>query len=311
VSPKRFKVGLALGGGAARGLAHIGVLKVLQAQKIPIDLIAGTSIGSLVGGAFAILGDATKVEERFKKFVKSPNFRQAEFEFLRESRRDRPSMIYSVANMIKKGIFYSFSMARNSFISKENFQHNIHSLVEDVRIENLKIPFGAVAVDLDTGGASLIRSGPLRSAVCASSAIPGLMPPIPINGRTFIDGGWVSKVPVIEAFKMGADMVIAADISQELEDTRNLRKGLEILVRAEAIKADALRAFQCHLADIVIRPPVGDVHWADFVDGVKLIERGERAAMAKVEDIKAMIEKSKWKTRLGFSRGKRLSKTFF
>lgn len=310
MSPKTFRVGVALGGGAARGLAHIGVLKVLQAEGIPIDIIAGTSIGALVGGAFAILGDASKVEARFRKFVKSREFRHTEFEFLKDSRRDKPSLIYSVGNMIKRGVFYSFSMTKSSFISKENFQHNIHALIEDVRIENLRLPFGAVAADLETGTAALLTSGSLRDAICASSAIPGLMPPIPINGRTLIDGGWVSKVPVIEAFRMGADMVIASDISVDLDDTRTLKKGLEILVRAEAIKADALRAIQCRMADVLIRPQVSHVHWADFAEGVRLIASGEKAASAKLPDIQAVIERSKWKTRLGFSRGKRLAKLF-
>jgi NTE family protein len=307
----KFRVGVALGGGAARGLAHIGVLKVLQDHEIPIDFVAGTSIGALVGGAFAILGDARKVEERFRRFVHSPEFRRTEFEFLKDSRQQKPSLIYSVGNMIKRGVFYSFSMAKPSFISKENFLHNIHSLIEDTTFEKTKIPFGAVAVDLDSGRARLITSGSLRQAVCASSAIPGLMPPISVNGTTFIDGGWVSKVPVIEAFKMGADMVVASDISMELEDTRTLTKGFEVLVRAEAIKADALRSFQCHLADVVIRPKVGHIHWADFVEAVKLIAQGEAATEARIQDIQAVIERSRWKTRLGFSRGKRLAKVFF
>jgi NTE family protein len=310
MTPGRFHVGVALGGGAARGLAHIGVLKVLQANKIPIDVVVGTSIGALVGGAFALLGDACKVEKRFRRFVRSREFRRAEFEFLKDSRKDKPSLIYSVGNLIKRGIFYSFSMTRSSFISKENFLHNIYSLIEDVTFDKLTLPFGAVSVDLGTGDAALLTSGSLRKAISASSAIPGLMPPIQSNGRTLIDGGVVSKVPVIEAFKMGADMVIASDIAQELEDTRSLNKGLEILVRAEAIKTEALRRFQCRLADVAIHPRVQHIHWADFVEAVKLIEEGERATQARIPDIKAIIERSRWRTRLGFSRGKRLAKAF-
>jgi len=306
-----FKVGLALGGGAARGLAHIGVLKELQRREIPIDLIVGTSIGSLVGGAFAILGDATKVEERFGRFVKSRDFRHTEFEFIKDSRRDEPSLLYSVSDMIKRGIFYSFSMTRNSFISRENFLHNIYSLIEDVKIENCRIPFAAVAADIETGEGVLLSSGSMRHAICASSAIPGLMTPIEVAGRTLIDGGWVSKLPVIEAFRLGADMVIAVDISREIEDTKELKKGLDIMIRANAIRADALRNFHARLADVVIHPRVDHVHWADFVEAITLVAEGERATAARADDIKALLDRSRWKTRLGFSRGKRLAKAFF
>jgi NTE family protein len=311
MSSSSFRVGVALGGGAARGLAHIGVLKALQNQGIPIHLVVGTSIGALVGGVFALLGDARKAEERIRRFVHSRDFRRTEFEFLKESRREEPGLLYSVQNLIKRGIFYSFSMARPSFVSRENFLHNIYSLVEDVAVEQCRVPFAAVAADIETGEGALLSSGSLRQVIAASSAIPGLMPPIEMNGRTLIDGGWVSKVPVIEAFKLGADMVIASDISQELDDTRSLNRGLDILIRANAIRSDALKAFQCRLADSVIRPRVGHVHWADFVEALDLIDEGVRAAALKIPDIQALLERSRWRTKLGFSRGKRLAKAFF
>jgi NTE family protein len=311
MSPKGLSVGLALGGGAARGLAHIGVIKAFQSEGIPIDIIVGTSIGSLVGGAFSILKDARRVEERFRTFVHSRDFRRTEFEFLKDSRHNKPNLSWSLGDMVKKGIFYSMSMRKPSFISEENFLHNIHSLVEDVTIESLGRRFGAVAVDIETGKAKLITEGSLRQAICASSAIPGLMPPVKINGRTFIDGGWVSKNPVIETFKLGADVVIASDISVDLEDTRDLKRGMDVLIRGEAIKAEALSSFHLRLADVVIRPRVSHVHWADFVEGVRLIEEGERAAKACAAGIHDLLDRSRWRTRLGLSRGRRLARAFF
>jgi len=307
----RFRVGVALGGGAARGLAHIGVLRVLQDQGIPIDIVVGTSIGALVGGVFAQIGDARKVEERFRRFVHSRDFRKTEFEFLRGTRREEPKLAYSVRDMIRRGVFYSFSMGRPSFVSREDFLHNVYSLVDDVAIEQCGVKYAAVAVDIETGDSVPITSGSLRQAVCASSAIPGLMPPIEVGGRTLIDGGCVSKVPVIETFRLGADMVIASDISQELEDAKDLDRGLNVLVRSNAIRADALRNFQCRLADIVVRPRVQHIHWADFVGAESLIEEGARAAAARVQDIQSLMDRSRWRARLGFSRGKRLAKAFF
>ena len=306
-----FTLALALGGGAARGLAHIGVLRALERAQIAPDLIVGTSIGSLVGSVYAILADAAKTEERFRAFVASREFRRTEFDFLKDSRRAEPNLLYSVSNMIKRGIFYSFSMTRTSFISEANFVHNIHSLVEDVSIGETKIPFIPVAADLETGEEVILSSGSLRRGVLASSAIPGLLPPIRINGRVLIDGGWVSKVPVLAAFRRGADMVIGVDISPELEDTRELKKGFDVLVRANAIKAEALKNFQCKLVDVLIRPKVGRVHWADFNGALTLIEEGDRAATLKIPEIQEKIERARWKTRLGFSRGRRFARAFF
>ena len=251
------------------------------------------------------------MEDRFRRFVHSRDFRRAEFEFLKDSRRDEPSLLYSVGDMIKRGIFYSFSMTRNSFVSRENFLHNIYSLIEDVKIENCRIPFAAVAADIETGEGVLLSAGSLRQAICASSAIPGLMTPIEIGGRTLIDGGWVSKLPVIETFRLGADMVIASDISQEIEDTRGLKNGLDIMIRANAIRSDALRNFHARLADVVLRPRVDHIHWADFVAAIRLVEEGEIAVSGKAADIDLRLERSRGQTRVGFSRGKRLARAFF
>jgi NTE family protein len=306
-----FIMGLALGGGAARGLAHIGVLRALERAGLLPDLIVGTSIGSLVGSVYAVTADAARTEQRFRDFVASREFRRTEFDFLKDSRKAEPSLLYSVSNMIKRGIFYSFSMTRPSFISEANFVHNIHALVEDVAIGETKIPFVPVAADLETGEEVILSSGSLRRGVLASSAIPGLLPPIRINGRVLIDGGWVSKVPVLAAFRRGADMVIGVDISPELEDTRELKKGFDVLVRANAIKAEALKNFQCKLVDVLIRPKVGKVHWADFSGALTLIEEGDRAATLKIPEIQEKLERARWKTRLGFSRGKRFAKAFF
>ncbi len=305
-----FKLGLALGGGAARGLAHIGVLRALHRAGIRPDIITGTSIGALVGGSYATTGDVEALEARFRAFVASPQFRRTEFDFLKDSRKAEPTLLYSVSNMIKRGIFYSLSMTRPSFISEANFMHNVYALVDDLALGETAVPFFPVAADLETGEEVVLLSGSLRRAVCASSAIPGLLPPIRINGRVLIDGGWVSKVPVFAAFRQGADMVVGVDISVDLEDTRGLRKGFDILVRANAIKAEALKNFQCKLLDVLVRPRVGHVHWADFNGGLSLIEEGDRAATLKLPEIQEKLERARWKTRLGFSRGRRFARAF-
>ena len=106
------------------------------------------------------------------------------------------------------------------------------------------------------------------------------------------------------------DMVVGVDISPELEDTRELKKGFDVLVRANAIKAEALKNFQCKLVDVLIRPKVGRVHWADFSGALTLIEEGDRATTLKIPEIQEKLERARWKSRLGFSRGKRFAKAF-
>jgi len=305
-----IKVGVALGGGAARGLAHIGVLRVLEREKVPIDVIAGTSIGALVGGAYAAVRDAQRMEDRFRRFVSSKEFKRDEFDFLMESRHTKPGILYSVSNLLRKGIFYSLSVAKASFISAEHFAHNINSLLDDVPIETLGLPFAPLAVDIETAEEIMFTSGSLRRAVAASCAIPGLLPPIEIGGRRLIDGGWIHKVPVLPTFQLGADIAIGVDISKEIDDTRSLRKGFDIMVRANAIKGEALKKLQCSFADVMVEPDVGHIHWADFSALDEAIAAGERAAEAALPEIHRLLLRKGLPSRMRFFRGKRLARLF-
>ena len=305
-----FKVGLALGGGAARGLAHIGVLKVLEESQVPIDLIVGTSVGALVGGVYATTRSAAATGKRFRDFIFSKEFKRSKFDFLKESRQARPGLLYSFASLVKKGIFYSFSMAKTSWISAEHFEHNINSVLDDVRIEDTAIPFAAVATDLNRGEEVILREGSLRTAVSASSAVPGLLPPVPIDGRLLIDGGGMCRVPVLPALRLGASLVIGVDVSKEIEDTSGFRSGLNIMVRANALRADALKTMQCRFADVLIEPDVDHVHWADFSAIVECLTLGEEAARAKLGQMKRQIKMARLSSLLGYSRSRRLARAY-
>ncbi len=305
-----FKVGLALGGGAARGLAHIGVLKVLEENEIPIDLIVGTSVGALVGGVYATTKSAAVTEKRFLDFIFSKEFKRSKFDFLRESREAKPGLFYNFISLVKKGIFYSFSMAKTSWISAEHFEHNINALLDDVRIEETRILFAACAADITRGEEILLRSGPLRQAVSASSAVPGLLPPVSMDGRLLIDGGWMAKVPVIPALRMGADLVIAVDVSKEIEDTSGFKNGLNIMVRANAIKAEALKEMHCRFADVLVEPEVDHIHWADFSAVVECVRLGEEATRLRIGEIRRQIKMARWSSMLGLSRSRRLPRAY-
>src|SRR5262245_7130944 len=303
-----MKVGLALGGGAARGLAHLGVLKVLEANRIPIDLIVGTSVGALVGGVYATTRNAAATEKRFREFIFSKAFKRARFDFLKESREARRGVMSRVVTLFKKGIFYSFSMAKTSWVSAEYFEHNINALLDDVSIEEAMIPFHAVSADMLNGTPVVISRGRLRRAVSASSAVPGLLPPVNVDGRLLIDGGWVAQVPVVPALNQGAELVIAGDVSRELEPLAEQGSGLNIMVRAAAIRAEALRQMQGRLADVLIEPDVGKVHWADFSAVAECVRCGEQAAQERIDDIRHALRIARWPSFIGFSRTRRLAR---
>ena len=201
-------------------------------------------------------------------------------------------------------------MAKTSWISAEHFEHNINSILDDVRIESTAIPFAAVATDINRGEEVILREGSLRTAVSASSAVPGLLPPVPIDGRLLIDGGWMCKVPVLPALRLGASLVIGVDVSKEIEDTSGLRSGLNIMVRANALKAEALKTMQCRFADVLIEPDVDHVHWADFSAILECIELGREAARRKLGEIKRQIKMARFSSLLGYSRSRRLARAY-
>jgi NTE family protein len=285
----KLKVALALGGGAARGLAHLGVLRAFEREKIEIDLIAGTSIGAIIGGAYAGMRDVAVLERNIRAVLSSEEFKKNRLSFLKEARNQRGSLLFSAANLIRRGIFFGVSTLRPSFLSAEEFAGSIAAIMPDMQIEDLKIPFAAVALDLDAGEEVLVRHGALRRAAAASSAIPGVLPPVKIGKRNLIDGGWVDKLPSLAAYYMGADVVIGVDITADLKTLREYRRGTDIMVRANAIRDNVLTGFSRRLADLVIEPDVGSIHWADFSAYDKCIAMGDAAAMAMMPAIREKL----------------------
>jgi NTE family protein len=292
-APWKLKVGLALGGGAARGLAHLGVLRVLERARIPIDVLVGTSMGAIIGGAYAATRNADELEQKVRGVLSSEEFKRNRINFLRESKQQRGGLLFSMANLVRKGIFYGVSTLRPSFLSAEAFARNFDTVLPDELIENLPIRFGAVALDIESAHEVVIHTGDLHRAAKASSAIPGILPPVAINGRTLIDGGWVDKVPVLPAFKLGADVVIAVDITAGLDDAPNLSRGVDIMVRADAIKDSILVSHLRRLADEIVEPDVKRIHWADFGAFDRCIAAGDAAARKALPRIQAMLRRER------------------
>lgn len=293
--PRRLKVGLALGGGAARGLAHVGVVRALLREGIPIDVVTGTSMGAIVGGAFCATGNIAAVEAALRQVFASEQFRRTRLSFLKESRHHRGGLMYSISRLVRQGIVYGVSTMRPSFVSAEEFQGSVQAILPDVAIEDLKTTFGCVALDLENAEEVVFSRGSLRDAAAASSAIPGLFPARRMGKRLLVDGGWIDKVPVLPAYRLGADVAIGVDISADLEAAQDLGRGVDVMIRANAMKDIALTGFQRRFADVLLEPSVQRVHWADFDQADYCITAGDLAATAAAPAIRRLLLRERWR----------------
>ena len=251
-------------------------------------------MGSVIGGAYAAIGDIGVVETKVREFVQSEAFKKNRLSFLKETKQERGGLLYSVANLVRRGIVYGVSTVRSSFMSAEEFAKSMAAVLPDIDMGELKIPFAAVALDLEAAEEVVLCHGRLRETVMASSAIPGFLPPVRLNNRVLVDGGWVDKVPVLPTYHQGADVVIAIDISADIKDTEDYSRGVDVMFRASAIKDGMLVRFLSRMADVVVKPAVGQVHWADFGAVEFCIQAGDDAATAAAPRIRALLKRERW-----------------
>jgi NTE family protein len=288
------KICLALGGGAARGLAHLGVLKVFEDAKIPVNMIAGTSLGALIGAQYASRPDASYWMDRVEIFLRSFHSRRTRLEFVRkleEPVSNGHGFFSDAAALIRKGYFWGVTATKSAFIGEEEYRNLIYPLIPDIAIEETTIPFSCVATDIRNGKRIAFTSGRLRTAVSASCALPGIFPPVEHNDMLLIDGGWVERVPVICAREMGADIVIAVDVSSDVAPFDD-KSGLDIILRADAVSRIYLNELLERDADLVIHPDVGEIHWADFSKPRELYKQGETAALAKLITLRGLMRRT-------------------
>ena len=254
------KIGLVLGGGAARGFAHIGVIKALEAQGIVPDIVVGTSAGSVVGALYAAGNNGFALHK-------------LALEMDEATISDWSLPFFSKATGVLKG---------------EALQSYVNKAVNNVPLEKLKIPFGAVATDLNSGQPILFRRGNTGTAVRASSSVPSVFQPVRIGNHTYVDGGLVSPVPVRFAREMGADFVIAVNISAQPE-AQQAASSLEILLQTFAIMGQSINQYELKEADIVIQPRLGNMKGNDFPGRNTAILAGEQATAAVMAELKQKL----------------------
>ena len=255
-APPPVRVGLALGGGAAKGFAHIGVIKMLEANVIDVDVVAGTSAGSVVGAMYASGMDAFALQE------------------------------HAVA--LDEASIRDVRLFSGGLLQGQKLQDYVNQQVGNRPIERLGKPFAAVATRLDTGERTVFVRGNTGQAVRASSAVPGVFEPARIGGHSYVDGGVSSPVPVDAARQLGADVVIAVDISTQASGTTPADM-LGIVNQSIAIMGQRLGAEERGRADVLIRPEVNDIGPADFSQRARAIAQGERAALAALPQVRAAI----------------------
>lgn len=263
--PGPAKIAIVLGAGASKGFAHIGVLKVLESNKIPLHMIVGTSAGSFVGSLYAYGYNAFDLQR--------------------------------LSFAIERDDIIDLTIPDNGFIKGEKLEGYINQVLGNRPMEKLKIPFYAVTTDIWSGREVVFGSGNTGTAVRASCSIPGIFRPVNISGRMYVDGGVVSPVAVEAARRLGADVVIAVDISGDVE--ASVPDGtIETLLQAISIMYSKLSAVQLSKADVVIKPRVGYIGSADFSKRHEATLEGEKAALEALPKIQEIVNKLRQEGRL-------------
>jgi len=262
---KQATIALVLGAGAARGFAHIGVLKVMEANKIPIHMIIGTSAGSFVGSLYAYGFNAFQLQK--------------------------------IALSVEKGDLIDYTIPDNGFIKGDKLEEYLNNIFKNTPIEKFKIPFHAVATSLPSGQEVVFGQGNAGKAVRASCSIPGIFRPAKFADKMYVDGGVVSPVAVDVARRFGADVVIAVDISADL-DNRQPEGTIDTILQSINIMYSRLAATQLIRADVVIKPKAGHIGSADLEKRHEAIMEGEKAALDGLPAIQNLIARLKQEGRL-------------
>jgi NTE family protein len=257
----RPKIALVLGGGAARGFAHVGVIRALEQERVPIDMIVGTSVGSLIGAIYA--NDTNSFELEWTAFTLEKD------------------------DLFDYGIFSAFTGM--GLAKGDKLEAFVKTKIPAANIENLKLPFAAVATDLNRGTRVVLDRGSVARAVHASSAIPGVFNPVDYQGRLLVDGGMMDNIPISVAREKGADIVIAVDISENVTNF-NITNLVDVVLQSVNIMFNENVKNKKKDADVLITPAVGDVGMLDFTQKKRCMQAGIAATQKAMPEIRKKIE---------------------
>lgn len=276
-------------------MAHIGVLKVLQRERIPIDCIAGTSMGAIVGGLFALTADAYAIErEALRLQEKIPRLEKFSIRSIPKRRR---LAIGKLMDFLKEVYLVNLGVTRKYLINSDKIEKLLQGVVGEKEFKEAKIAFAAVTTDLKTGEEIPIREGKMLDAILASASIPGIFPPREKQGHLLVDGGVTSLVPVDAVRQLGADVVIAVNVERGIW-RKDFSHGLDILFQVDDIRGSELNRLKLATADVIVSPDLQHVSWAHFSRVKECIQQGESATERSLPQIKKAIAAKRRKTLL-------------
>ncbi len=293
---KQFKVGLALGGGAARAFSHIGVLDGLTKHGIPIDIVTGTSMGAIIGAMYVTQPDVAAIKSRFTAYIDSDEFDESGFNFFKELDSHDDGFLAEMGRLARRGVFNALMVTKTALVNEKTAASSYAYLIEDLGLEQTRIPFAAVALDLKTGEPVVLNQGRLRDVIAASCAMPGVLNPVKLEDRLLVDGGWTETVPIRAARELGADFVIGVDVGDSLRAFEEPRNALDVIARADALARIALNKEQLKAADVILSPQNGVTHWADFSTFELAIERGEKEVDRQIVAVQRALKKARFQS---------------
>jgi NTE family protein len=255
--PHMPRIGVALGGGFARGLAHVGVLKVLEEEQIPVDLIAGTSVGSVIAAAYASGMSPKELEE--------------------------------VAALVRFKDFSRWTFSRFGLFSNDKMSIFLRKMLRAETFEQLRIPLAIAATDIITGEAAVFTSGDLIDPVRASCAYPGMFQPVQIGERLLVDGLLAHAVPAMPLREMGAERVLSVHLAAHWVKPRGPRHVFDVIGQCFSIAQDRMCGPWRAASDLVLEPEIGEFGYDDFVRAPELIKAGELAARAALPQIRTWL----------------------
>lgn len=297
---ERARVGLVLSGGGAKGMAHVGVLRVLEEMNIPVDVVVGTSAGSAVGALYASGMPVARIEERFIEMDWLSSFRDDPGRVYKPIRRKQDDWRFPVLPGL--GVRADGLHVGGGIVAGQNLGFILNELTRNAALvedfDRLAIPFRAVATDLATGEQVVIGRGNLAEAVRASMSIPGVYAPVELDGRLLVDGGVANNLPVSVARDMGADVIIAVDITDPLMDTDDLREAFSVVGQLTTLLTRRNTEQQLDLLgerDILIRPDLRGHTSADFYQAPLLFELGATAARNHASELRPLqVSRTDW-----------------
>ncbi len=283
---KKKKVALVLGGGGARGIAHLGVIKFLEENGHSFDFIVGTSAGAVFGALYLKTLNIKKTVQEYLDYIKANNDKASIFNIDNEDKA-------TVLSNIREKIYMAKALFKEGIFEAKPVEQSYKQLFQEVpNIEDLKKKIFIIATDLMTGHDIVFSKGKLIPALMATSALPGIFPPVKFKDYYLIDGGPTQKLPTLIARKLGADKVLAVDVGSKFKKLLKHPTGLKIILRSEELVSCRLHLLNLRYADTVVKPNVGKYKWYEFKDFDEIFNAGYNEAKSKAKEIDAFYTKT-------------------